>query len=191
MRFNCLVFITLILSQFALSQDKMELERLITADEFPQQALLEINPYLNDARSVKYFQESDGAKFSFEVKFKKGKLRYSVEFDPQGLLEDVEIEIKEVDIPSASLEALKQDLNTRFTRIKFSKIQQQYPHTPDKEVSVTLRNAFQNLLLPEIRYELIVKGKEGKKYQSYEILYDAQGTFLSKRLVRYSDKRIY
>jgi hypothetical protein len=62
-------------------------------------------------------------------------------------------------------------------------------HTADKNVSQTLQEAFQNLLLPEIRYELIVGGKEGNVFQSYEMLYDAQGNFLSKRIVRSSDKR--
>jgi len=190
MKFKELLLIPIFL--FILSargQEKMELERRITVDEFPQEALLEINPYLEDAKAVKYYQESDGSKFSFEVKMKKAKLRYSVEFDTQGLLEDVEIGINEVDIPTASLTAIKEDLNKRFSRFKIRKIQQQYRHTSDKAVSETLHEAFQNLLLPDLRYELIVGGREGKVFQSYEMLYNAEGKFLNKRIVRSSDKR--
>jgi len=189
MKYKELFFLAFILFQFSWGQDKMEMERRITADEFPQQARLEIDPYLEDARAIKYYQESDGTKFSFEIKLKKGKLRYSIEFDPDGLLEDVEIGIKEIDIPSSSLAAIRKNLSKRFSRFKIRKIQQQYVHTADKNVSQTLQEAFQNLLLPEIRYELIVGGKEGNVFQSYEMLYDAQGNFLSKRIVRSSDKR--
>lgn len=182
-------FFFFFLIQMSWGQEKMELERRIMADEFPQQARLEIDPFLKDARRVKYYQESDGTKFSFEVKLKKGKLRYSVEFDPQGVLEDVEIGIKEIDIPASSLRAIKEGLSKRFTRYKLRKIQQQYKHTQDKDVSQTLHEAFQNLLLPEIRYELIVGGKEGNVYQSYEMLFDSEGNFLNQRVVRSSDKR--
>ena len=189
MKCKSLLIGTIFMIQFSWGQDKMELERRIDKDEFPQQALLDIKPFLEDARAVRYYRESDGTRSSFEVKLKKGKLRYSVEFDPKGLLEDVEIGIKEVDIPTTSLEAIKNDLNKRFSRFKIRKIQQQYMQTPGKEVSKTLFEAFQNLLLPEIRYEMIVGGKEGSVFHSYEMLYDAEGSFLSKRIVRSSDKR--
>ena len=167
----------------------MELERRIAVDDFPKQALQELQPYLEDARAVKYYQESDGTRSSYEVKLKRGKLRYSIEFNPQAQLEDVEIGIKEIDIPSASLAAIKNDLNKRLPKNRIRKIQQQYRHTPKQAISQTLREAFQNLLLPDIRYELIVGGRENGVYHSYEMLYDAQGTFLNKRIVRSSDKR--
>lgn len=189
MKFRGLLVLAMLVILNTWGQEKMELERRIKADEFPQRALSQIQPYLEDARAVKYYQESDGTRSSFEVKLKKGQLRYSIEFNPEGQLEDVEIGIKEVDIPTVSLSAIKNDLNKRFSRNKIRKIQQQYIHKPERKSSETLHEAFQNLLLPEIRYELIVGGKEAGVFLSYEMLYDAQGNFLSKRIVRSSDKR--
>lgn len=189
MRFNFLLLICVLVIQSAGAQEKQELERRISRDEFPQKALTAIDGYLDDAKKIKYYQESDGAKTSYEIKLKKGRLKYSIEFDPEGTLEDVEIGIKEIDIPSASFEAIEKDLADRFNRYKIRKIQQQYAHTNQKKVAQTLRQAFQNLLLPDIRYEIIVGGKERKEYQNFEILYDANGSFLVQRIVRSSDKR--
>ena len=189
MRFSTLFLIGILIILKVNGQEKQELERRIAREDFPQKALAAMDPYLDDAKRVKYYEESDGEKMSYEIKLKKGKLRYSIEFDPKGKLEDVEIRIKEVDIPSASLAAIEKDLKHRLDRYKIRKIQQQYVHSESREVSQTLREAFQNLLLPDIRYELIVGGKQSKEYQTFEILYDANGSFITQRIVKSSDKR--
>lgn len=189
MRFRIILIICGLVIQSAVGQEKQELERRISRNDFPEKALEVVAPYLDDARRVKYYEESDGAKTSYEIKLKKGKLKYSIEFDPEGKLEDVEIGIKTVDIPSESLAAIEKDLKDRFGRYKIRKIQQQYVHSDPKKVAQTLHEAFQNLLLPDIRYEIIVGGKERKEFQTFEILYDADGSFMDQRVVRSSDKR--
>ncbi|NND15140.1 MAG: hypothetical protein HKN89_02305 [Eudoraea sp.] len=189
MRYKILFIVGILVTQTLWSQEKRELERRITREAFPQKAFEHLDAYLEDAKHIKYYEESDGTKTSFEVKLKKGKLWYSIEYNPEGQLEDVEIRIKEIYIPSSSVTALKKDLDTRFNRYRIRKIQQQYLPIPSKETSQTLREAFQNLLFTGIRYELIVGGKIGKKYQVYEIQYDAEGGFLNQRIVYSSDKR--
>ena len=74
----------------ASSQDKQEREHRIRKSQFPEKALEFIQQQLLDAKRIKYYKEIDGAKRSYEVKFKKDRLKYSVEFDEDGNLEDVE-----------------------------------------------------------------------------------------------------
>ncbi len=108
-------------------------------------------------------------------------MHYSVEFDQQGNLEDIEILIKEVDIPNESFDLIKGYLKKTFTKHRILRIQQQYPVSDDEPVQQTIRNAFQNLILPSIRYEIMVAGKKEDGFQDYEILFDADGNFIKQR----------
>ncbi|MFH6603387.1 hypothetical protein ACEZ3G_07860 [Maribacter algicola] len=47
----------------------------------------------------------------------------------------------------------------------------------ENDNETTLKNAFQNLMLPSIKYELMVAGKNDKNYEQFEILFDADGNF--------------
>jgi hypothetical protein len=76
---------------------------------------------------------------------------------------------------------MKADLGHRFHKYRIRKILQQYPLQEKTNEDKTLRDAFQNLLLPYIRYELIVAGKEGRSHNDYEVLYDAAGNFIRIR----------
>ena len=106
---------------------------------------------------------------------------YSVEFSEDGQLEDIELLVKEVDIPGDSWGSMQQYFKDNFKKFRIKKIQQQYPFLPGSTPQKTIRNAFQNLLIPELNYEVIVSGKEENIYSEYEILFDASGNFISIR----------
>ena len=161
---------------FVFSQNKYEREYRIRKSQFPENALSYISEKLEDARRIRFYKETDSSKVSFEAKFKKDRLRYSIEFDEKGVLEDIEIEIKPVDIPDSAFSKITSDLTKRFSKYRIRKIQQQYPNL-NGDTETTVKNAFQNLMLPSIKYELIVAGKENKSYEQFEILYDAEGGF--------------
>jgi len=65
---------------------------------------------------------------------------------------------------------------SQFSKHRIKRIQQQYP-ADQKQLKKTFRNAFQNLLLPSLNYELVIAGKIDKNYFDYEILFDAEGNF--------------
>ncbi len=157
-------------------QNKYEREHRIKKSQFPENALQYIKEKLIDARKVRFYKEIDSAKVSYEAKFKKDRLRYSIEFSEAGVLEDVELLIKPVDIPEAAFANIENYLGTYFTKYRIRKMQQQYPMI-DGDAEKTLRNAFQNLLLPSIKYELIVAGKKDTEFLQYEVLFDADGNF--------------
>ena len=127
-----------------------------------------------------FYKELDGEKSSYEVKFKKSKLYYSVEFDGKGQLEDIEFIIKENDIPEETLKSIKDYLSKTHGKFRFKKIQQQYLNQ-DSDARSTLREAFQNLMTPEINYEIIIATKDRKGFNEYEITFNADGQHLLTR----------
>ena len=165
----------------AKGQYKYEREYRIKKNQFPTVAHAFIEDQLKDARRIRYYRETDSTKVSYEAKFKLDKLHYSVEFDEQGNLEDVEILIKEVDIPNDTFAAITAYLESNFTKYRILRIQQQYPVNENETVEETLKNAFQNLLLPTIRYEIMVAAKKDNGFEDYEILFDHKGEFIKLR----------
>lgn len=163
-------------SSFAQNKYKYEREHRIKKSQFPEKALDLIEKKLLEARRIRFYRETDSTKTSFEAKFKQDRLKYSVEFDEEGTLEDVEIVIKPVDIPDDAFSRMNEYLTDNFVKYRIRKIQQQYP-VGDEEVDTTFRNAFQNLMLPGIKYEIMVSGKKEKGFHKFEIRFDAEGNF--------------
>lgn len=163
-------------------QAKYEREFRIKKSQFPEASLQIAAPHLDEVRKLRFYKEIDSSKQSYEIKFKKDKLYYSVEFSDQNDLEDIEIRIEPVDIPSDSYAAMEAYLKKAFSKYKIRKIQQQYPRNAFSSNEETFRNAFQNLILPEIRYELIVHAKTAEGYLDFEVLFDSLGQFLSQRI---------
>ncbi|WP_339339861.1 hypothetical protein [Croceitalea sp. MTPC6] len=179
-----LLFVLFIGVSSVVSQSKQEREFRIKESEFPSSARKLITPYLGNAKRVRFYKEVDGDKVSFETKFKKGKLKYSVEFSKNGELEDVEFIIKKVDIPNRTFEMISNYLALNHQKYRIKKIQQQYLNQEENPISV-LKAAFQNLILPEINYELIVASKDDKGYSEYEITFNSDGEhLLSRKLVK-------
>lgn len=182
-RYRSLLLLILVLFQFSMvnSQVKVEREHRIKKNQFPETAHDFIKEKLQDAKKLRFYKETDTAKISYQARFKKDKLYYSIEFDESGKLEDIEILIKEVDVPEDSWSNITKFLNEKFTEFKIRKIQQQYPITSDETAETTLYNAFQNLLIPSLNYELLVRGKIHEDRADYEILFGAEGDFIKMR----------
>lgn len=178
---TCLTLFLLLFMTAGFAQNKYEREFRIRKSQFPEKAYDFLEEELQNSRRIRFYKEIDSSKVSYEVKFKKERLFYSIEFDSSGELEDVEILIKEGDIPNTSYEAMNTYLKGYFSKYRIRKIQQQYTLTAFGTVRNTLKNAFQNLIDPKINYELIVGGSTNGGFQDYEILFDANGNFISMR----------
>ena len=177
--FTTLIFLLYILASFG--QHKYEREHRIKKNQFPEKAHVFIEEYLKNARKIRYYRETDSSNISYEAKFKLDRLHYSVEFSQSGDLEDVEILIKEADIPNESFSSIEQILDSTLGKYRIRRIQQQYPVEEGVPVEQTLREAFQNLLLPSIRYEMMVSGRKEDGFEDFEILFDADGRFIEMR----------
>ena len=178
---NTMLIVLGLLCMNSYGQNKYEREHRIKKNQFPEVAHALIEEQLAEARKIRYYRETDSTKISYEAKFKVDRLHYSVEFDQEGNLEDVEILIKEVDIPNESFTNMTAFLEENFNKYRIRRIQQQYPVSAFESVEETIKNAFQNLLLPSIKYELVVAGRKNNGFEDFEILFDADGKFLSMR----------
>ncbi len=161
---------------FASAQNKYEREYRIKKSQFPEKALAYIQEKLDDARRIRFYKETDSTKISYEAKFKKDRLKYSIEFTEDGTLEDIEIIIKPIDIPNDTFDKMNAYLKENFVKYRIRRLQQQYP-VGENDVETTIKNAFQNLMLPYMKYEIIVSGKKDKAYEQFEILFSADGNF--------------
>ncbi|QLG45653.1 hypothetical protein [Costertonia aggregata] len=163
------------------AQNKYEREYRIKKSQFPKKALGYIQEKLEGAKRIKFYKETDSSKVSYEAKFKKDRLWYSIEFDDSGAMEDIEILIKPVDIPEDTFKKIEQYLTQKFTKYKIQRLQQQYPVMAIEATEKTVKNAFQNLMIPTINYELVISGREKETYEQFEILFDAEGNFVNIR----------
>lgn len=162
--------------QLAHSQYKYEREHRILKSQFPTEAIAIIEENITDYKRIKFYKETDSIKISYEAKLKKDKLWYSIEFNEDGKLEDIEILIKSTDIPNDTYSNIESYLNKNFTKYRIKRLQQQYPSTNDS-LDEIFKNAFQNLILSSNNYEFVVVGRKEKGYLDYEILFDADGNF--------------
>ncbi|WP_405400631.1 hypothetical protein [Maribacter sp. Asnod2-G09] len=162
--------------QLGHSQYKYEREYRILKSQFPALAIANIDENVADFKRIKFYKETDSTKISYEAKLKKAKLWYSIEFNEEGTLEDIEILIKPTDVPNDTYAKIVAYLNDNFTKYRIKRLQQQYPSNNDN-VDEIFKNAFQNLILPTNNYEIVIVGKKDKGYLDYEILFDADGNF--------------
>ncbi|NNC62379.1 MAG: hypothetical protein HKO11_08570 [Eudoraea sp.] len=163
------------------AQAKYEREFRIRKSQFPQNALEQIEDQIKDARRLRFYKEIDSATISFEAKFKKDRLHYSVEFNSEGELEDIEVLIKEVDIPTDVFASVSDYLKGNCLNFKIRRLQQQYPVTEKQKMGKVIRDAFQNLILPYINYEMVVFCKTAAGREEYEYLFNSEGVFISRR----------
>ena len=177
MRFSSIFICLLCVFQISFAQNKYKQESRIKKEAFPEKAYALISEYLDNAKRVRFYQETDNAKKSFEAKFKKGRLHYSVEFSANGDLEDVEFIIKEYEIPEDTWNTIKSHLNSNYPKLHVKKIQQQHPLVGENPKKI-LHEAFQNLMLPHINYEIVFSSKKERKFQSYEALFNAEGNLI-------------
>ena len=84
MKCNYILLMLLGMVQISFAQNKYERESRIDKEEFPSKSFSLIQKYLEDAKRVRFYQEMDSTKKSYEAKFKKGRLHYSVEFNKNG-----------------------------------------------------------------------------------------------------------
>ena len=182
MRYNLFLLIVLLMTSTPhWGQGKYEREFRIKKSDFPANALELITDQIKNGRRIRFYKGIDSITTSYQAKFKKDKLHYSVEFNKNGELEDIEILIDEVDIPNDVYDSISEYLNRTCPKFRIRRFQQQYPVKAEEEISKVIKDAFQNLLLNYINYELIVSCKDKNGRVEFEYLFNADGSFMSMR----------
>ncbi len=166
--------------QLSFAQSTHEREFRIRKSQFPSAAHVVIDDYVDGAKRLKFYQETDSNKVNFKAKLKKDKLWYSIEFNKDGALETIEILINSTDIPNDTYSNIVSYLNNKFTKYRIKRLKQQYS-SKNETIEEIFRNAFQNLIQPSINYEIDVVGKIEKGNLDYEVQFDADGNFKKMR----------
>ncbi len=160
------------------SQNGLEREHRILNSQFPKNALMYIGEKVEGTKKVRYYREIDSTQKIYTAKFKKDRLHYDMAFDENGNLKSIGFRVKKIDIPEDTYTKIQSYLKDSFEDVKIKRILQQYHANNSKTLEKTLQNAFQNLLLPSNLYKLLIVGKKKGKRLEYEVIFDADGTFM-------------
>jgi phosphopantetheinyl transferase (holo-ACP synthase) len=187
MNFLC-VFIVLTLNA---QENKDEKESKLTEKEVPAKLRLLISDFQDVAKHVDYFLEINEEKKSYEVKLLYKKSYYSIECNDSLKLEDVEVIIREKEIEPALLDKFNEYLS-KYDKFQIDKIQKQFSSKKwsDKEV---VRKALEHGTGDTINYEIEASVKSDGKWKALEILFSAEGKFISQKEIvkRSSDFILY
>ena len=176
-----LTILAILMTQISWAQKTVEREHRITKAQFPETARSFISKKLVNPRKMRYYKEIDSSGVFYMAKFRKDRLHYSIGFDGEGKPKEINILIGEVDIPSDALATMKEHLHTSFKKYRIRNILQKYALNGGKPLDTTLRNAFQNLLIPDLLYEILVAGKKNKFKADYVMLFDSEGNLISEK----------
>ena len=163
------------------AQVKQEKEARIDKSELPSSVMALLPQIEKNAKHLRYYKEIDGDKISYEVKLKKAKDHFSIEFSQRGILEDIEVIIPESELPETVLKSLKNN----FEHVHLKRIQKQF-HNDNNNEKQLIEAVFETQLAPTA-YEILLSGKTNTSYQQFELLIDSNGTILSKRPVIFKD----
>lgn len=170
---------------------KQEVEKKIQAAEMPESALSLLKPYLKTATRIKYYKETDIDHESYECKLKFEGLRFSIEFEPQGRLEDIEVLVSIENVASEAHDKILEYLQ-QFRRFRVRRVQLQFK--PDSTTDARFIDEIvkaRNLKSPN--HEIVVDIKDESGWSTFEMLFDHSGVFLSQRMVigRQTDNILY
>jgi len=162
------------------SQVKYEKEYRIKKDEIPDN----IKSYLNTVtfkNKIKWYKEEGLSKYTYEAKTSHDNLNFSIEFDSVGIIEDVEIEIDWKNIPELAKKNIEFYLNKVYQKKKIIKVQIQFSGKPENLIKIIKDRELKQGLTK--KYEIVLKGKENKKFQMIEYLFSNEGKFENKAII--------
>lgn len=181
---HLLLLVIYILPIFAFSQDKkMEKEDRIPLEEMPATASSFLKENLpENIRKLRYYYETDGEHTSYEAKFKYARKNFSVEFDIEGRMEDVEVTAEKNELNKAIYKNIETHLEKNHERYRIEKIQAQYLSKNANDKNTLNRSLNFHEFQPD-NYELIVATKDEGELEKFEMLFDSTGMFVEKRKI--------
>jgi hypothetical protein len=157
---------------------KYEKESRLKRADVPPIAL-ELIESLAIPGKIKWYSEESLTGSTVEAKFRFNKKYYSIEFDKDGNLQDVEITIHVNEIPDNVKEIIFKELELEFDKYSIQKIQAHYPGNNPEVLSI-IKNP-QKETGNTVKYELIVNGKTGNTTIQYEMVFNNNGVLTGKK----------
>ena len=176
--FGIFVFLGTTLCQ---GQNREEREHRIRKSQFPS-VQLDSLVVGSEIKQKRYYKEIDSLQTTYIFKFKKDRLHYFLSYNDTGKLVTSGFRINEIDMPEETYEKIESYLSDSYKKYRIKRIFQEYPAVHTESDTPKLRNTFQNLILPNIVYKLIVIGKNNKRSNDLDLWFRADGSLIRKRL---------
>lgn len=173
------IFLCAINSPMLAQEEKRELETAIKKAKIPADALNILNEFWNDEKKADFYREFDGKLVSYEAKFMHNNHLLSIEFNEEGLIQDIEQLIGFDEISENTGNTIRSYLNDQYTKFKVTRIQRQHSGGDDLAKSFLEENLGQLI----IRYELVVEAQNKEELGTFEFLFNKNGQFLQKRKI--------
>ena len=102
-------------------------------------------------------------------------------FSPDGALINMGFKVKPVDLTSETFTNISTYLERYFDPSKIKRMSQEYSVKAGIDRKEIVKNVFQNMRLPNIKYKILVRGKKDGQWNTYEAYFKADGEFLKIR----------
>lgn len=162
---------------------KNEQERPASPDDLPTDVIDLIEDIEFDVQEIRYFNQIRDGEEAYEVKITYNDRLYSLEFDHDGELEDIELLIDEEELPDGCRECIYKYLDQRFDRYKLTRIQLQFlPGDTDEDefIEEILSGSRDDY---EPRVEIEAEGQNSSELGFFELLFDSDGQLVSSRKI--------
>ncbi|MEM7106121.1 MAG: hypothetical protein AAF502_23515 [Bacteroidota bacterium] len=181
MKKSIFVFIFFAISVSLLQgQQKFEKESRINEREVPQPALDFISE-IGFTKKVKWFKEQSLTGTTVEAKTKFNDSKYSLEFNLDGEVEDVEYIVGWAYIPTATQTKISDFLNSAHQKTKIVKIQAQYTGNDEALIQKVKKMDSKPGII--VKYEMEIKAKTNGKYEMIEYLFSENGDMEEKSII--------
>lgn len=167
------VTIGLLIPAILPAQTKFEREYRIKENEVPEKASQFVRDAFFDEKIKWYAEESqDGNSIEAKVKFRNHK--YSVEFDSNGNLLDVEKTVSFKKLNQKTSDAISRSLATKFGNYKILKVQIQWTAKDDETLTELIQNGTSTHFYDE-KFEIVIETHKDDTYKAFENLIDRKG----------------
>ncbi|QNF33779.1 hypothetical protein HUW51_14005 [Adhaeribacter swui] len=171
-----LLAVLLLLAVQAFGQKKYEKEYRLKQNKVPAEAKKFVEA-LSFSGRVKWYREESLNGNTIEAKVTHNQKKHSLEFDTQGNLQDVEVQINWSEIPEETQKNISKNLSAAYTNYKINKIQVQY--TGQTSTLLALLKNQETTKEYATKYEIVVKGSKGRQVKLYEITFSQTGEMVA------------
>ncbi|MEE4176475.1 MAG: hypothetical protein V2I46_03105 [Bacteroides sp.] len=173
------------MSSLAQSVEKREFEQSVKMHQVPGQILEYLSPFMDKAKKVKYFRESDGENLTWEVKLKFKGRQFSIEFFDNHTLKDIEELVRWKSLEPEAGVPLNDYFESNYRRFRIKRIQKQYHPGKDVEMTAFIEKVLSADNLPPSGFEIEaeVRGHDRGDFGFFEYQFDASFNLVSKRKI--------
>lgn len=181
MKFKIFIVFFICSYTFLNAQNKNESEQRILLIDLPLEVQELTYTLPDDIKKLKYYRETDGEKSSFEIKFKYHKSFYSIEFNSDGIIEDIEKTISIKEINHITRLSIQNHFDSLYSKTKILKIQLQFLFNKDTEPKLFIENSLKPNSQQYINLEIIAEIKKEKEKLIKEFTFSKKGEYIMSR----------